>query len=188
MSYTVAKIVDLSVANKLRSIRLGMYDQDLIDRYEEVISTQRQILTLPQGVCKNCETIDLHNCKYLSSPALSLVTRSGTTTTNNFPSLTTLKIGGSNISSIDIGDYTPLEEIELSDVMTVINFTNLPQLKTVTLGNNLDGIKSVTLSNCPELDQLSILRNFVNKTITISADNLQGSEEESGRVTTAFMD
>lgn len=188
MSYTVAKIVDLSVANKLRSIRLGMYDQDLIDRYEEVISTQRQILTLPQGVCKNCETIDLHNCKYLSSPALSLVTRSGTTTTNNFPSLTTLKVGGSNISSIDIGDYTPLEEIELSDVMTVINFTNLPQLKTVTLGNNLDGIKSVTLSNCPELDQLSILRNFVNKTITISADNLQGSEEESGRVTTAFMD
>lgn len=188
MGYTVAKIVDLSAGNKLRSIRLGMYDQDLIDRYESVISTQRQILTLPQGICKNCELIDLHNCKYLSNTALSLVSRNGTVSTNKFPALKTLLIGGSNISSVDLGDFTPLEKFEMSDVMTVVSLVNLPQLYDVTLGNNLDGIKSITLSNCPQLNQLSLLRNFINKNIKISVDNLQGSEEESGRVSTAFMD
>ena len=183
----VAHKVNLVAANNLRAIRLGMDDSDTetLERYESFISSRKQDLTLPNSVSKNCTLIDLHNCKYLYNPTLSLVTRNGTTSTNMFPSLKTLLIGGSNISSVDIGDYTPIEKFEMSDVMTTISFTNLPQLQDVVLPKSLAGIRSIVISNCPGFDQLTFLKNFQDMSLTISVDNLQGTEATA--VDMAFM-
>jgi hypothetical protein len=186
ISGTVAKVVDLTKCTKVRSIILGTDDADLLARYEEVIGTQKQALTLPQGICNNLTKIDLHNCNHLADTTLTLVSRNAGVITNNTPALQILNIAGSNINTIDMGDYTPIQTLNYSDYITNVKLTNLLQLETVTFGD-ISNVKNIDMENTPKFNQLALLTKFVNIPLTsITADNLQGTKATS--VTTDFMD
>ena len=189
LSVTVPKFFDFAAANKLRRLVLGTDDPVVLDRYEEITAIQTLELIMPKTVCKNMKEIDLHNLKHLNfgggSTALSLVTKEDSVTVNLYPALEKLDVRGSNVNAIVIGDYTPLQYLGYSDNLTTIELKNLPQLETVEFGD-ISKVMSINLLNCSKLNQHSILKLFVSKPITVSADNLQIPYEEA--VTTEYMD
>lgn len=190
LQYTVAKNINLSPATKLRRLILGTDDPEVLARQEEVLPTQLMIITMPSGVSKNMTEIDLHNLKYLrfgnnTNTTLSLVQEKGSVKTNLMPSLKTLNIKGTNINNVVIGDYTPLQYLGLSDEITTVALSNLPQLTSIDFGNTAK-ISTISITNCVKIDQLSLLKEFYTSNINFTLDNLQGTEET--RVNTTFMD
>ena len=92
---------------------------------------------------------------------------------------------GSNITSVAIGAYTPLQYIGYSDLTTEIVLENLPVLETIELGDT-SLVNNLTIINSNNINQFNILNLFLNKQLTVNLDNLIITEVEA--VSGQFMD
>lgn len=163
----------VATAINLRELKIGD------EVHPPVVTTK---LNLSQGEpYNNLKLLDLTNVS-LDNTNLNLILADKRNLT---PALETLKLKGSNIEYLTIADYTPIKLLSLSNNIRNIELKNLLELDNLELGS-VNNVEKLNITNCPKVNQLSILRNFVNLNLSISVDGLNGAEDES--VTTEFMD
>lgn len=164
----------ISTATNLRKLKIG-------DEVHPPVVTTR--LNLSSGVpYSNLKEIDLTNTNFVNTN-LSFVM--ALNNANLMPALETLKLKGSNIEYLTLAPYTPITYLSLPDTIRTINLTNEIVLDNLLIyGHN--ALESLSITNCPLLDQLSILNTLCGDMININVDNIAGTDET--RVTIAFMD
>lgn len=131
-----------------------------------------------KGVCRlslsntkphiNLTSIDLTKVS-LETPNLNLKLGNGQNLT---PALQELKLKDSNIEYLTIAGYTPLKTLSLPNGLRKIELENLLVLDNLYVGTG-ENAEVLKISNCPLLNQVEVLQTFVNKVLTIEADNLQ---------------
>lgn len=164
----------LGTATNLKTIKIGD------ENHPPQVTTK---LELSAGKpYSNLKLLDLTNVKFSNIATLNLKLANGANLT---PSLQTLKLKGSSLEYLVLGEYTPVTFISLPDKIKNINMINQLVLKDLEIYGT-DYVENITLQNCPLLDQISILNRFVNTlTVTILADNLQCDEDHA--VNETFM-
>ena len=173
LSYCNSTEYSVATATRLKTLKIGD------EVHPPVVTTK---LNLSTGApYSNLELLDLTNVQ-LDNINLNLVLANGN---NLMPALQTLKLKGSNVEYLTLAPYTPLTYLSLPGSIKTISLINLLVLKDVLITPS-NTIEAVTLQNCPQVDQLGIISNYVNQIVTINADNLQNTEDTA--VTTDFMD
>ena len=163
----------VSTATNLRKLKIGD------EVHPPVVTT---ILTLSNSTqYNNLQELDLTNVQ-LKSINLNLILGDGR---NLVPALQTLKLKGSNIEYLTLAEYTPLTYLSLPSKLKNIELKNLLVLETLEL-NEMSGVETIVIRNCPSINQHTVLKPFVNQTLTIDIDNLQIPYEQA--VTTEYMD
>lgn len=158
----------VATATSLRELKIGD------EVHPPIVATK---LNLSQGLpYMNLELLDLTNVQFAESIQLNLKLADGS---NLMPALQTLKLKGSNLEYLTLGEYTPITFLSLPDKIRNINLVNQLVLKDLEIYGT-DYIESITLQNCPLLDQISVISYVLNNlTVQISADNLQCDEDHA---------
>lgn len=164
----------VATATNLKELKIGD------EVHPPVVATK---LNLSEGLpYANLKLLDLTNVQFADSTSLNLKLANGA---NLMPSLQTLKLKGSSLEYLVLGEYTPVTFISLPDKIRNINMINQLVLKDLEIYGT-DYVENITLQNCPLLDQISILNRFINTlTVTVLADNLQCDEDHA--VNETFM-
>ena len=164
----------IATATNLKELKIGD------EVHPPVVATK---LALSEGLpYANLTKVDLTNVQFSQTVSLNLVMADGK---NLMPALQELKLKGSSLENLTLGDYTPITFLSLPDKIRNINMVNQLVLKDLEIYGT-DYVENITLQNCPLLDQISILNRFINNlTITVLADNLQCDEDHA--VNETFM-
>lgn len=158
----------VATATSLRELKIGD------EVHPPIVATK---LSLSQGLpYMNLELLDLTNVQFAESIQLNLKLANGE---NLMPALQTLKLKGSSLEYLTLGEYTPITFLSLPDKIRNINLVNQLVLKDLEIYGT-DYVESITLQNCPLLDQISVISHVLNNlTVQISADNLQCDEDHA---------
>ena len=164
----------VATATNLRELKIGD------EVHPPIVATK---LGLSEGLpYANLKLLDLTNVQFAESTSLNLKLADGS---NLMPSLQTLKLKGSSLEYLVLGDYTPVTFVSLPDGIRNINIVNQLVLKDLEIYGT-SNVESVIMQNCPALNQLDVLHRFAdNLAITVEADNLQGTEDQA--VEESFM-
>ena len=155
----------IATATNLRELKIGD------EVHPPLVATK---LALSEGLpYSNLTKVDLTNVQFSQTVSLNLVMADGK---NLMPALQELKLKGSSLENLTLGDYTPITFLSLPDGIKKIILTNQLVLDTVEIYGT-DSIEAIYIQNCPSLNQLDILNKVAYMpNIAISADNLQCDE------------
>ena len=164
----------IATATNLRTLKIGD------EVHPPKVSTKLALSeSLPYS---NLTLLDLTNVQFSQVTSLNLVMANNQ---NLMPALQTLKLKGSSLEYVTIGEYTPLKFLSLPDGIRKINLTNLLVLDTVEVYGT-KSLEEISVQNCPTLNQYNLVKQFVGMPIKVTLDNLKVSYEDA--VNTDFMD
>lgn len=156
----------LATAVNLREIKIGD------ETHPPVVAVR---LNLSEGSqYNNLVSIDLTKAQ-LTDPNLNLVLSDGRNLT---PALQILKLAGSNVQYVTLGNYTPIQFLSLPNSIANISLQNLLELETPTT-ESLDNVNAITIINCPKVNQKTILDKVFSKQVVVNIDNLCADEDEA---------
>lgn len=133
----------ITIASKrLKEIKVG-------DEVAEKVTSNLQQLNI--GQCDSLIKVDARNLKALT----------GTVDLSRCPRLVEAYFAGTDVRSITFANGSKIEKIQLSDVMTVIEFLNLTKLKSLEWGES-PKVEFFRVENCTTFDSFAKLKELYN--------------------------